>query len=107
TFFRAAALVNARVPDCAFVIVGGETIQPGFKATLGRMADELGIAGRIHFVGWQNDVAPILRATDVLALPSLDEGLPLAILEAMSTGVPVVATPVGGVAEAVVDDETG
>jgi glycosyltransferase involved in cell wall biosynthesis len=107
TFLRSAALLKKAIGDCAFVAVGGETIQAGFKTELLRQAESLGVKDDVHFIGWQNDVAPVLRAADVVALPSLDEGLPLAVLEAMASGVPVVATPVGGVPEAVVDGVTG
>jgi glycosyltransferase involved in cell wall biosynthesis len=107
TFLRAAARVLADEPDCAFVSVGGETISPGFGATMKALAAELGIADRVHFLGWRDDAPAIMRSADALVLPSLAEALPLAILEAMACGKPVIATPVGGVAEAVVDGETG
>jgi len=68
---------------------------------------DLGIAHCVHFLGWRKDVADIVRAADVMVLPSRAEGLPLAILEAMACGKPIVATPVNGVPEAVVDGRTG
>jgi glycosyltransferase involved in cell wall biosynthesis len=107
TFLRAAAQIAAALPGCAFVALGGETIQKGFRAELERLAGELGIAPLVHFLGFQDDVPAIVKAADVMALPSRDEGLPLAVLEAMACGRPVVSTPVGGVPEAVIDGETG
>lgn len=63
-----------------------------------------GSAGqRIHFTGWRHDLAQVLRDLDAVALSSLNEGTPVALIEALAAGVPVVATNVGGVA-AVVDD---
>ncbi len=107
TFVRAAARIAAAVPDCQFVAMGGDTLGHGLQGELESMAVALGIRDRLHFIGWRNDVPAVLRAADVVVLPSLVEGLPLAVLEAMATGRPVVATPVGGTAEAIVDGESG
>ncbi len=107
TFLRAAARIAERLPECAFLALGGETTGPGPLARFERLAAELGLADRMRFLGFRPDVADVLRAADVVVLPSLDEGLPLALLEAMSCAKPVVATPVGGVAEAVADEVTG
>jgi len=71
------------------------------------MAVDLGLADRVRFLGWRPDVADVLQAADVVTLPSRAEGLPLAVLEAMACARPVVATPVGGVPDAVVDEVTG
>lgn len=61
------------------------------------LARQLGVAGRVEFLGWtgQEQVATLLSQADALVLPSHDEGLPLAILEALAHGVAVVCTPVG------------
>ena len=56
----------------------------------------LGLAERVHFAGWTTDVLPFLWAADAFALPSHTEGMPNALLEAMATGLPCVATTVGG-----------
>jgi glycosyltransferase involved in cell wall biosynthesis len=107
TFIRAAHQIAKELPDCQFVALGGETTTPGYLSYLEGFARDLGIADRIHFVGWRQDVPEILRAADVMVLPSQAEGLSLAILEAMAAGLPVVATDVGGTSEAVLDGETG
>lgn len=107
TFLEAAARIIPEVKDVAFVALGGETTSPGYRSYLEHRATELGIREQVHFLGWREDVADVLRASDVMVLPSLDEGLPVAILEAMACARPVVATPVGGVPEAVVDGQTG
>ena len=57
--------------------------------------------------GWRNDIPEILAASDLLVLPSLNEGLPRTILEGMASGKPVVATNIAGIPELVIDGETG
>ena len=107
TFLRAAARIARELPNCLFLALGGETTGPGPLARFKSLAGELGIRDRVSFLGFRSDVADVLRAADIVVLPSLDEGLPLAVLEAMACAKPVVATPVGGVPEAVVDEVTG
>lgn len=73
------------------------------RAELSRMAEQLGVAQRTHFVGWWADVPGALADLDVVALSSWAEGTPVALIEASAAARPVVATDVGGV-RAVVDD---
>jgi glycosyltransferase involved in cell wall biosynthesis len=61
----------------------------------------------VHLLGHRDDVADLLAAADLFAMPSLFEGLPLAVLEAMFAGTPVVASAVGGIPEAVRDGLEG
>ena len=63
------------------------------------------LAGRVHFAGWRDDPWRCLGAADVFLLPSRREGLPLALLEAMAVGLPIVATDVGAVREVIGGDE--
>jgi glycosyltransferase involved in cell wall biosynthesis len=77
------------------------------EARLRALACELGIADRVHLLGLRDDVDQVLAAGDVFVQPSLSEGLPLAILEAMGAGLPIVATSVGGVPEALGAGEAG
>jgi glycosyltransferase involved in cell wall biosynthesis len=65
------------------------------------------IGDRVHLLGFRDDVADILAAGDVFTMPSLSEGLPLALVEGMSFGLPVVVTGVGGVPEVVTDGVEG
>jgi glycosyltransferase involved in cell wall biosynthesis len=106
-FVQAAARIRAANPDVAFVAVGTDSTEPGYQRKMELEAGRLGIADCLHFVGFQREVAPILRAADVVTLPSFAEGFPLAVLEAMACGKPVVATPVGGVQEAILHGKTG
>jgi glycosyltransferase involved in cell wall biosynthesis len=71
------------------------------------LATELGLAGRVRFLGQRTDVDRILAAAQVSLLVTNWEGFPLSILEAMRAGLPVVASSVGGVAESVRDGESG
>lgn len=77
------------------------------RVALKRFADALEIMPIVHFVGHRNDVSEIMRALDMLVLPSKFEGLPNVALEAMMAGKPVVGTRIAGTDEVVVDGETG
>jgi len=77
------------------------------RATLERTAADFGIRDRVTFCGTRRDLGNMLAAMDVFALPSLWEGLPLALLLAMGAGRPVVATCLAGIPEVVDDGETG
>ncbi|HSB79097.1 MAG TPA: glycosyltransferase, partial [Candidatus Methylomirabilis sp.] len=102
-FLEAAAILAPRFPAARFLIVGeGEHRQ----ALEGRAAS-LGIGPRVRFSGVRLDVPEILSEVAVSVLPSLSEGFPNILLESMAEGVPVVATAVGGNAEAVEDGVTG
>ena len=70
------------------------------------LAMQLGVADKTHFIGQVSDPAPYYALAAVLALPSLSEGSPLALLEAMGAGLPIVATKVGGVPEIVENDNS-
>jgi glycosyltransferase involved in cell wall biosynthesis len=73
------------------------------------LATQLGVEDRVRFLGWVDSprARSLLTESDIFVLPSRNEGLPMAILEAMAFSVPVVATPVGDIREAVDDGVTG
>ena len=77
------------------------------RASLEKQAAELGLQGQVHFLGRRSDVPDLLAACDAFVLPSRREALGVAALEAMAAGRPVVASRVGGLAQAVVHDRTG
>ena len=77
------------------------------REPLRRLAEELGIGGRVMLLGARRDVPELLSAFDVFALSSRSEAFPLSVLEAMATGLPVVATEVGCLPEVVRPGETG
>jgi len=93
----AFAQVLAVRGDAQLVLVGSGPLEAQLRST----ADELGVAERVHFVGSRTDVLDLLPGFDVFALSSRFEGLPIALVEAMATGVASVATAVGGVPEIV------
>lgn len=96
---RAAAMV----PDAAFAIAG----EGSLAARLRELAVAEGVADRVAFLGHVSPVAPLFAAADVVVLPSLSEGMPIAALEAMSFGRPVIASRVGGLPEVIPDGVCG
>jgi glycosyltransferase involved in cell wall biosynthesis len=100
---RAVAQLRSRYPLLHVALAGDGPL----AGSLSDEARALGIKDRVHFLGFQPDVQPVLDASDLFALPSLWEALPYSLLEAMAAELPVVATRVAGVPEVVVDGETG
>lgn len=100
------ALADPRLRDREWrATLAGDGDVEGYRVR----ADELGLQGRVAFPGWVGPaaVSALLAQAHVLALPSHAEGLPISVLEALAAGVAVVCTPVGSVAEVVVDEENG
>lgn len=102
-FLRAAATVAAEFPDAAFVLAGEGELLNEYKA-IAAMSD---LDGRVHFLGRCSRVPELLAISDVCSLTSRSEGFSNSIIEYMAAGRPVVATNVGGAAEAIVEGETG
>jgi len=90
--------------DNKFLILIGDG---PLKQELKDYADRLKISGKLCFTGWREDISDILNAIDIFVLPSLSEGIPMSLLEAMSMGLPCIATCVGGVPEIIKDDTVG
>jgi len=96
-FLESAARVARERDDARFLVVGDGPR----RSELEGMARALGVADRVVFAGARDDVPALLRLMNVFVLSSVSEGAPNVVMEAMAAGVPVVATDVGGVADAV------
>jgi len=103
TLLEAFASGPARIPNAKLVLAG----DGGLRDEIGRQVRDLGIAGKVHFLGRRADIPEVLAACDVFALASLWEGNPLSVMEAMAAGLPVVVTAVGGVPELVASETQG
>jgi L-malate glycosyltransferase len=102
-FLDAAVVLAGRFPDVRFLVVGdGES-----RKELEEYACRLGLGQRTVFTGFRSDVPELLSEAAVSVLPSLSEGLSNSLLESMASGVPVVATRVGGNPEVIEDEVTG
>lgn len=103
TLLRAWADLR-RSDDTATLLIVGDGAE---RAAMEGLATDLGINSAVRFLGFRSDVTDLLGAADVFLLPSLTEGLPLSILEAMAHGLPTVASHVGGIPELVTDGREG
>jgi glycosyltransferase involved in cell wall biosynthesis len=99
---RAFAIILKTCPQAKLVIAG-----PGDNAPYRALAAELGVADKVVFTGFREDITGLLLASDFYWLTSRSEGIPNTILEAMAAGVPVVAFDIAGVAEAMRNDVNG
>lgn len=102
-FLEAAKSVVYTSPKSQFVIAGDGEI----RQELEKYAETLGIRSHIHFLGFRQDLPEIYADLDLVVLSSLNEGLPVALIEAMAAAKPVVATQVGGVGDLVQHEHSG
>lgn len=102
-FLEAASQVAREDERVHFVLIGEGML----RSDIEQQAARLGIAERLHLLGDRKDARRLVAGFDVSVLTSLSEGLPNTVMEAMSVGVPVIATAVGGTSELVNDGETG
>jgi glycosyltransferase involved in cell wall biosynthesis len=100
---RAMQPIVAQFPSAVLLVAGDGELRDSLRQEAG----ELGIAGNVTFLGPRLDIAEILQVLDVYVLPSLWEGLPLVLIEAMAAGLPIAATDVGGNRELVREGENG
>jgi glycosyltransferase involved in cell wall biosynthesis len=102
-FLAAAKMVVQSRPHCCFLIVGdGEERQ-----NLENITQSLGLEKHVLFLGWRQDLDRIYADSDIVALTSANEGLPVSLIEAMAAGCAVVATRVGGVPDLIEAGKTG
>jgi glycosyltransferase involved in cell wall biosynthesis len=108
TAIRATAMLKKAGVDITCWFAGIEREDGGRYITrLQALCNELGIRDCVRFLGYREDIPDLLRAADFLLLPSTNEGLPLSVLEAQATKVPVLAAPTAGIPEVITDGETG
>ncbi|MCU1280521.1 MAG: glycosyltransferase, partial [bacterium] len=93
TFVAAAGALTERRSDVQFVFIGGGELEDELR----RDVSARGLTSRSHFLGWSRRLERIYADLDVMALSSVNEGTPVALIEAMAAGIPVAATAVGGV----------
>lgn len=99
----AVASVLHRFRDLRLEIAGAGCMQ----SSLEEQSRRLEISDHVSFLGWRDDLQAVMSHWDIFVLPSLDEGFPIAVMEAMAAGLPVVASAVGGVPELVQDGASG
>jgi glycosyltransferase involved in cell wall biosynthesis len=99
----AAKQISKTLPNARFVIAGDGDEASGLRA----MASAFGLGDRVLFLGHRDDIYDVIRAMDIFVFCSDHEGLPMALLETLYLGVPVVARPVGGITEVIQDGLSG
>ncbi len=102
-FLTAAVRVRQALPAARFLIVGDGELRGALEARV----TSLGLGDAVRFLGWRADLDRLYADMDVVVLTSRNEGSPVALIEAMAAGVPVVSTNVGGVADVVDDGVNG
>jgi glycosyltransferase involved in cell wall biosynthesis len=102
-FLDAATLIVQQDPRTRFVIVGDGILRPEMED----YAQRMGIADKITFTGWRQDLPRVYADLDLLAVTSNNEGTPFTAIEAMAAGCPVVATRVGGLPDLINEGQTG
>jgi glycosyltransferase involved in cell wall biosynthesis len=103
TLLKSWITVRQNRPLAQLLIVGD-----GFlRSSLQHTCDELGVSDSVRFLGSRSDIATLLHVLDVFVMSSVSEGLPMALLEAMSAKVPIVSTSVGGIPEALDNGKAG
>lgn len=100
---QAAPEILARIPNAHFVFAGSPDERAALDSEIGR----LGLTSAFSLLGFRSDAARLLHASDVFVLPSLAEGFSLSLIEALASGLPVVATRVGGAPEVIKDGGNG
>lgn len=107
-FIESALKVLKKNPEVIFMIVGEDIGNAGrYKKELEGLTVDLGLKQNIIFTGYRHDVMDLMNTFNIFVLPSLAEGLSVAILEAMAAKKAVITTPAGGNPEIVIDGSTG
>jgi len=104
---NAMAEVVHRHPNSLLVLVGKGDEKGEEEIKLKEQVENLGLADNVRFLGWRSDVDEIMGCFDIFVLPSLNEGMGRVLVEAMSAGLPIVASSVGGIPDLVKHEENG
>jgi glycosyltransferase involved in cell wall biosynthesis len=99
----AAAALRREFPSLRLEIAGSGP----HRAKLEEAVALAGLQAQVKFLGWVDDLPSLLPRWDVFVMPSLEEGFPIAAMDAMAAGLPVIATSVGGIPELIEDGKTG
>ena len=103
TFLRVAARLASKFEHLEFILAGDGPLRPELET----FAAQVGLGGKVHFLGDRHDIPAVLASLDITMLPSSSESLSNVILESMAAGIPVIAADVGGNSELVRESETG
>jgi glycosyltransferase involved in cell wall biosynthesis len=103
---EAAKELRSRFPDVHYLIAGSEEDAP-YIASLKQQSEQAKLSDRVHFLGFRRDVARLIRAAEIAAIPSRFEPFSLSTLEPLLLGTPVVAARIGGIPEIIVSDDIG
>jgi len=102
-FLESARLILQNFDNVRFLIIGDGEL----RTYLEQKTRDLGLESRVIFMGFQHDLVKIYASLDIVTLSSFNEGLPVALIEAMAAGKPVISTNVGGVGDLILDGDNG
>jgi len=102
-FIQAARMLRETFPNTFFIVVGDGPL----RKKLQKKSVELGLQNHLLFMGIRKDIPKLLAVMDIFVLPSLSEGLPMVLLEAMAARKPIVATNVGAISKAITHNKSG
>lgn len=103
TLIEAIAIVAAQDPSIRLEVAGNGSLRAGLEEHVARLR----VSENVSFLGWRRNMISVLRSWSIFIQPSFDEGFGVAVLEAMASGLPVIASDVGGLRELVQDGKTG
>lgn len=97
------ALAKLKNSDIHYVIAGKGPLEGYLK----KRSKNLGISSKVHFLGYRRDIAKLLKIADIFCFPSFREGMPISALEAMASGLPLIASNIRGIKDCCQDNVTG
>ena len=107
TMIKTCAYVKEHIPNVRFLIYGNKNAVPEYTKECEDLIDKLNLQDNFSLAGFHNNPSKLYLEGDISILTSISEGFPFTVIESMSCGIPIVATDVGGVSEAIVDGESG